>query len=156
MRYILVLIALSFSLTTVAEVVDCASLTATQRRQAETIGACSPSAQKSVCLPATDQGLLALIDLLSEEANYQETVPCRLERVVDTIGILLVAGVGDGACVSSLVDTQVPNPQIRRQVALKWWRAQLNDRILASEAEKAAQVERERVENEETTAISDP
>jgi hypothetical protein len=147
------LTALLAAPASLADVVDCAALSATQRRQAETIGACVPGAPKALCLPATDEGMAELVDLLASEANYQPGVPCTAARQVDDLGIMVAAGPGDGACTAALAGQQVDNPQPRRQVALRWWRAQLNDRIGQRAAERAAEVERERVRATTTAAL---
>lgn len=152
---VLVIVVVVFVLAPVAlaGVVDCDALTSTQRRQAETIGACGPGAPKSLCLPATDEGLLALVDMLAAEANYQATVPCTEVRQVDDVGVLVAAGPGDGTCTAALAGTEVANPQPQRQVAMRWWRAQLNDRIGQRAAERAAEAERERVREEAAIAL---
>lgn len=154
---ILVLTLALLTPTTLAGVVDCSALTATQRRQAEAIGACSSAAPKSLCLPATDEGLSALLDLFADEANYQTTVPCTTTRTLDDFGILTEAGPGDGACTAELAETrtEISNPQPKRQVAIRWWRAQLNDRIGQRAAERAAETERERVRGETRDALAD-
>lgn len=138
-----------------AGVVDCDALTATQRRQAETIGACGVAAPKALCLPATGEGLFALVDLLAAEANYQKEVPCTDARQVDDFGILVAAGPGDGTCTAALVGTAIPNPQPIRQAAMRWWRAELNARIAAREAEVAAEAERQRVAAAAAAALPD-
>lgn len=150
---IALLVALIAAPVCLAGVVDCASLTATQRRQAETIGACGEAAPKALCLPATDEGLTALVDLLATEANYQPEVPCTVARQVDDLGILVAAGPGDGTCTTALAGEVIANPQPRRQVAMRWWRAQLNDRIGQRAAEQAAEAERERVRSAAAAAL---
>lgn len=136
-----------------AAVVDCAALTAAQRTQAEALGACSPGAPKAVCLPATDAGIQALVAWLAAQANYQTEVPCEAARRADAHGILVAAGPGDGTCAAELLGQPIPNPQPVRQVALRWWRTQINDQVVSHQTHLAAEAERQRALSETPTPI---
>jgi hypothetical protein len=139
--------------TTLAAVVDCASLTVTQRRQAEIIGACSPVSSAALCIPATQQGLDALFAYWGEQFGYQETVPCEALRRIDEIGILIAAGPGDGDCTAETIDTTIVNPQSLDVAALRWWRSEQNRGIVDRQARQASEVEAERVRAQTPTAL---
>jgi hypothetical protein len=63
-----------------------------------------------------------ILDNLALAMNYQANVPCAEVRVEDALGVLQIAGFGDGTCAVGTNGQQVANPQSKRNAADKWIR----------------------------------